>query len=475
MMMLVSVPWDPCSSVLDPGCVQTVDNDDHPWGPPMPDIPGEIGSNALDDAAKAFQSAVGWLISHTASWWVKTPSPNLETEPAIGYLQQLVQPLTIAVAVLALLVVAGKMALTRKANPALDAGRGLVVLAVVTAIGTVLPNLLLQWGDQWCGWVLDASSHGGFAKRMAEIVLIPTGTPAALVLVLCLVALFIGIIQALLLLFRGAALVILAGLLPLAAAGGITAATKSWLTRVGGWTLALIFYKPAAAAVYATAFTLIGRGKSLHSVLMGFAMMLISLIAFPVLLKFFTWTTGGTESSSGGGILGALMGGATALGALRGYGAASGSAGRGRGAAGEHADYLSQQLGDHHTTPPGDEPPAQPSPDQQQTPSGGAAHPGSPDSSVPDSSAPSGSAQPGAEHSAMAGQTTSGANRGSWAGPDGGHGEPVGPTTVKTADRERHRGEDTLRWMGNPTGSTDIGGSGGPSGAAGKGGGAGGA
>ncbi|MEU9019357.1 hypothetical protein [Actinomadura sp. NPDC048394] len=471
-MTMLLVPPDPCSSVLDPGCVQTVDNDDHPWGPPMPDIPGEIGSNAVEKAAKAFQSAVGWLVSHTASWWVKTPSPNLETESAIGYLQLLVQPLTVAVAVLALLVVAGKMALTRKAAPAIDVGRGLLVLATVTAIGTVLPNLLLQWGDEWCGWVLNASSQGGFAKRMAEIVIIPTGTPAALVLVLSLVALFIGIVQALLLLFRGAALVILAGLLPLAAAGGITAATKSWLTRVGGWMLALIFYKPAAAAVYATAFTLIGTGKNLHSVLMGFAMMLISLIAFPVLLKFFTWTTGGAEAGSGGGILGALMGGATALGALRGYGAAGGSGSGGRGAASEHADYLSQQLGDQDNTASGAAP-SPPQPDSGQRVQGGFADIGAADSSSPDPGAPAGSTPPGSDQSATTGNTAG--NAGGWAPPDGGQGEPVGPATMQTAERERHRGADTLRWMGNPTGSTDTGGSGGPSGAAGEGGGAGGA
>ncbi|MER6808082.1 hypothetical protein ABT299_02275 [Spirillospora sp. NPDC000708] len=470
-MTMLLVPPDPCSSVLDPNCVQTVGNDDHPWGPPMPDIPGEIGSNALEDAAKAFQSAVGWLISHTASWWVKTPSPNLETESAIGYLQLLVQPLTIAVAVLALLVVAGKMALTRKANPAVDAGRGLVVLAVVTVIGTVLPNLLLQWGDQWSSWVLNASSQGGFAKRMAEIVIIPTGTPAALVLVLSLVALFIGIIQALLLLFRGAALVILAGLLPLAAAGGITAATKSWLPRVGGWTLALIFYKPAAAGVYATAFTLIGNGKSIRTVLMGFVMMLISLIAFPVLLKFFTWTTGGTGSSTGGGILGALMGSATALGALRAYSAANGSAGGGRGAAGEHADYLSQQLGSPDQAPTGGDIPSQPPTDPEHT-TGGQRGTGPDDMFVPDLGAPSGGTQPGTDPSDTAGPATPATGGNGWSPPDGGHGEPVGPVAMQTAERERHRGADTLRWMGNPTGSTETGG---PSGAAGEGGGAGGA
>ncbi|MGW3769939.1 hypothetical protein [Actinomadura verrucosospora] len=458
-------PFDPCSPIMDPACVQPVDNDGHGGGVPslpgVPDIPAMVGGHMLDEAAKSFQSAVGWLISNTAAWWVKTPSPDLEGEPAIGYLQLLVQPLTIVVAVLALLAVAARMALSRKAVPLIDAGRGLVVLATVTVIGTVLPNLLLQWGDQWSGWVLNASSQGDFAKRMTQIVMVPSGTPAALVLILCLIALIIGIIQAILLLFRGAALVILAGLLPLAAAGMITTSTRSWFTRVAGWMLALIFYKPAAAAVYATAFTLVGKGKDMRVILMGFTMMLISLIAFPVLLKFFTWTTGGTESSTGGGILGALMGSATALGALRAYGALGASGGR-SDSAGEHADYLDQQLGDQ--SPPAQSPTEQDPADQPPPPSG---HP--PGTSAPagglghdssDPSAPAGTGSPEAGQPAQDGH--------GWAPPDGGHGEPVGPTGIRAADRERRRGEDAIRWVAN-------GGLDGPTGAAGEGGGGGGA
>ncbi|WP_131738853.1 hypothetical protein [Actinomadura roseirufa] len=413
-----------------------------------------IGGNVLEEAAKAFQEAVGWLVSNTASWWVRTPSPNLETEPAIGYLQLLVRPLTVAVAVLALLLVAGRTVLTRKAVPLIDAGRGLVALAAVGAIGVALPNLLLEWGDQWCGWVLPAASHGGFAKRMTALVTLPTGTPAALVIVLCLAALMIGIIQALLLLFRGAALIILAALLPLAAAGMITSATRSWFTRITGWMLALIFYKPAAAAVYATAFTLIGHGKDLHAVLMGFAMMLISLIAFPVLLKFFTWTTGGTESSSGGGVLGALMGGATALGVLR---ASQGAADGRSTSAGEHATYLDQQLGDRQPSPKD----ADSSPPMDPPPGGGPSS-----GQATDPARPTGSQQTSSDsHEPSPHQSGQGSTA-----PDSA--EPVGPTVMGTWEKERHRGEDTLRWMGNPSGSTDAGG---PSGAGGEGGGGGGA
>ena len=39
-------------------------------------------------------------------------------------------------------------------------------------------------------------------------------------------------------------------------------ATRGWFRRVSGWMLALIFDKPAAAAVYATAFTMIGTART---------------------------------------------------------------------------------------------------------------------------------------------------------------------------------------------------------------------
>ena len=62
-------------------------------------------------------------------------------------------------------------------------------------------------------------------------------------------------------LFRQAALVVLAGVLPLAAAGTLAPATRAWFSRTTGWMLAFIFYKPAAAAVYATCFALLGSGN----------------------------------------------------------------------------------------------------------------------------------------------------------------------------------------------------------------------
>ena len=75
-----------------------------------------------------------------------------------------------------------------------------------------------------------------------------------MVIVLGILAIILSAVQAVLMLFRQAALVVLAGVLPLAAAGTLAPATRPWFTRTTGWMLALICYKPAAAAVYATCF-----------------------------------------------------------------------------------------------------------------------------------------------------------------------------------------------------------------------------
>ena len=150
-------------------------------------------------------------------------------------------------------------------------------------------------------------------------------------------------------LFRQASLVILAGVLPLAAAGTLTPATRSWFKKITGWELALIFYKPAAAAVYAAAFTLVGTGKGVRTILIGFAMVALSLLALPVLMRLFTWTTGTiSESAAGGGFLQTVLSGTVALGALRGSFGGSGGTG-----AAEQARLISDRLGPAGSGPSG--------------------------------------------------------------------------------------------------------------------------
>src|SRR5260370_573798 len=157
-----------------------------------------------------------------------------------------------------MIVAGGTMALTRKATPQMGVGYGLVILAATSAVGVVLPSMLLRAGDAWTAWVQGASTGRQLARRLTEVLSL-SGAASGVVIVLGIAAIIISTIQATLMFFRQAALVVLAGVLPLAAAGTVNPATRSWFRRVTGWTLALIFYKPAAAAVYATPFTMIGH------------------------------------------------------------------------------------------------------------------------------------------------------------------------------------------------------------------------
>ena len=290
--------------------------------------------------AQAITAGVRWIVENTATWWLRIPSPDLANEPAVTRIQQWLLPITVAVAIGGVIAAGARMALTRRANPLLDVTGGLLTVAAASTLGVTAMALLLKAGDAWSAWVLQVSTGGHFTQRLILALDLGGGAAPAVVLICGTIAIFLSLVQAVLMLFRQAALVILAGVLPLAAAGSVAPMTRTWIRKVTAWMLALICYKPAAAAVYAAAFTMIGSGGSPRTVLMGFVMLAMSVVMLPALMKFFTWTTGAIAGSGGGGqFLGAATVGAIAVGAMR-----SGPGPGGLAAQGQAA-YLNSQLG----------------------------------------------------------------------------------------------------------------------------------
>ncbi len=321
----------------------------------------------LSGLADAITVGVRWTVVNTATWWIRIPSPDLTTEPAITQIQAWLLPVTVAVAVGGMIAAGARMAIARRANPLLDVSGGLLTLAAATTVGTVVPALLLRAGDAWAAWVLQVSTGGQFAQRLASVLVLGGSAASAVAVIFGVIAIVLSLVQAVLMLFRQAALVILAGVLPLAAAGSIAPLTRPWIRKITSWMLALICYKPAAAAVYAATFTMTGAGRNPRTVLVGFVMLLLSVITLPALMKFFTWTTGAIAGSGGGGqLLGAAAVGAIAVGTMR-------SPGGGGGPAQDQAAYLSTRLdnppgGGASTNGPAGPPPDQPTP--QGPPSG---------------------------------------------------------------------------------------------------------
>lgn len=382
----------PCNPLTDPACVA---------GNLIKSATSSVAGDVLSGIAQAVTDGVKWMVTNTATWWLRIPSPNLAGEPAIAAMQRWLLPVTAAVAVAGVIAAGARMALTRRANPLLDVTGGLLTLAAASTVGLASMTLLLKAGDAWSAWVLQASTGGHFTQRLTLLLNLGGGAAPAAVLVFGLIAIVLSLVQAVLMLFRQMALIVLAGVLPLAAAGSIAPMTRAWVRTVSVWMLALICYKPAAAAVYATAFTMIGSGGSPQTALMGFVMLLLSVLILPALMRFFTWTTGTIASSAGGGqLLGAATVGAIAIGAMRSSGG---------GSAQDQAAYLDSRLGPQPPggsgggavgAPPPGGPPSGPGSMSDGSSSGAAAGPFPPSAAAP-TARPAGAGNTGSAAGAM--------------------------------------------------------------------------
>jgi len=278
---------------------------------------------------------------------------NAGTSPA-AQVRSWMLPLTVLIAVVGIVWQGITMAITRKGEPLLQVMKGLGATALWGAVGIAGTQLALRAGDSYSYWILEQAIFGESlnpTETVGSAIANMTGGEsytAALVLILLNVPiLFVTVAQIILMVFREGAVVILAGQLQLAAAGSFLRLTSGWLGKLTGWMLALIAYKPVAASVYGVAFALMGDG--FRNLVMGLAVLVMALVAMPALLKFFNWTVGSLNSSSGGlWMLGTgLAAGVHAASALRGLG--------GHRAA-DHAAFLNQHL------PPPAAPPTNPSP-----------------------------------------------------------------------------------------------------------------
>jgi hypothetical protein len=148
---------------------------------------------------------------------------------------------------------------------------------------------------------------------------------------------------------------------------------------------------------------MIGTGKDPRTVLMGFTMVFLSLLALPVLMRFFTWTTGHVaDASGGGGFLQTALQGAVAVGALRGM-----SGGAGGSGPVEQARMVSARLGPAGSGPSG------------ASSSGAGARPDTPGTAAGSAAAAPAARAGAASGAAAAGTSTGSAAAASAAGPVG--------------------------------------------------------
>ena len=254
-------------------------------------------------------------------------TPGRRGSPTVSFLQNSLWYYTLAVAVLGVIVAGARMAWEQRADPGRQLVQGLLTLVVVAGAGLTVVGLLTTAADAFSIWILNnsldcnlaAGDSTCFGESMLKLLALSTsstgGLGAVLAIILGVCAVFAALAQIVLMVVRAAALVVLAGMLPIAAAASLADPQRTMFRKTTAWLLGFILYKPAAAIVYATAFRLAGSdlfGKDgLISVLTGLALMVLALVALPALMRLIVPAV--SAVSTGGAMAGLGMAGAAAL------------------------------------------------------------------------------------------------------------------------------------------------------------------
>lgn len=285
------------------------------WTNPLncfsPVVNGAVSSAApaaWDAICKSFVAAASSVLKAFADAFTSVPDVN----PASAGISS-VYGMTLALsAVVAVLLIFGQIirtALTASGDglaQALTGGAKAVVAWLATA---AVVTAALAATDSATRWVIEQSfgSQVNLAVRLGDIVnwskVLPangqTTVGASLLLVIALIGIVLVIVLWFELLLRNAALSVLIAMSPLAAAGQMSETAKVWWQRTCSAAVQLLILKLVIALVFAVGFSMAGTSKGgVEAVLEGLLVLALAVFSWPVIARFFTFTT--IQASSSG-------------------------------------------------------------------------------------------------------------------------------------------------------------------------------
>jgi type IV secretion system protein TrbL len=269
---------------------------------------GGLASAGFDAVVTEFAEGVGSIVKTLATFWTDVPTEKLSTAAGtpVGMLTAMLDWVMLVVGLLSILLVAAHMALTHRGDALADAGTGIVRFILVTSCQVPAIALLAGAGDEFSRWIINTAADGNFDGRVAAVFGTalaggPLGT--AVVFIGCLLAIVASIAQVIAMVARNGVLIITAAASPVAAAAAIYKGNEEMWRKLWMWQLAFVLYKPVAATVYAAAFVTIGNGKSATDQLSGLALMIMSVLALPALLRLMMPISARISAGGGGGAL----------------------------------------------------------------------------------------------------------------------------------------------------------------------------
>jgi hypothetical protein len=274
-------------------------------------VVGGAAANAWESVCKSFADAATSLLKTFADAFVAFPNIDLMS---IDRPYAISKWLAMGIAGLLLLIQVIRTAATQDGS-ALAQGLVGVGKAVLAFMATLLvANAALIASDEITKGIIDRSLGGNEGLKAKLTVLFEfstaNATSASLMLILALVGILLTLLLWFEMLLRNAAIAVLLATSPIAAVGQMSETTKSWWSKVCAATIQLIILKPVIALVFAIGFGVFGdptdplRATDLTTLLTGMLVLLLAVVAWPVIARFFTFAT--VQAAAGGGVAGLL-------------------------------------------------------------------------------------------------------------------------------------------------------------------------
>jgi type IV secretion system protein TrbL len=281
---------------------------------------GAAVNSGIDGVAESFTKSVQPTLTAIFTYWMGAPNADLSSPTGpVQVMQGSLHWVSAAIAVGALGIGATRLVLNRRPEHAVALARSLGLLFFASVVAVPLFNLLISFGDDFSTWILARATNGPFATGFVGFLSLQMINPlgSLTMILVSLIAVVGGLVQLVFMFIRNAALLVIVGTYPMAAAAAGTPTGQAWFQKQTGWILAFIFFKPAASIVYATAFLAIRDQSSTINVILGVVLIVIASLALPALMKIavpLTAAVGGGGGSGVGGLAG--MAGGLASGAI---------------------------------------------------------------------------------------------------------------------------------------------------------------
>jgi len=319
---------------------------------------GDAVSKAVEDAwvglAGKMYDGVVTALQWLSSWWLNIPAPNLMNDAGDSPAQKVMLYTRVLIGVVGMLstaFVVVQYAMRKGNNNGEQLAWAIGRTVVFSGLTLSVVGLLLQFGDLSAPWFVKMiGGETDFNKSMftlsgdqkAVMGMLTSNNGGQSVVIILIIVFLIALVGSLMnfffMIFSFGMLPIVAGMIPVLAAGSVTERGAAAFYKVIGWTLATCLFKPIAGIIYGGGIAMVklltssegaklGADQLALQTMAGFMVIGAAGLVLPALIRLVVPTMAAASRGVGAGALvmagmtaatGAVMGGASMMAKLGG-------------------------------------------------------------------------------------------------------------------------------------------------------------